>query len=102
MNHIVCFEFISLPPLPTLGSMGSIDVPLVKRILTVLATTPHRYIVSKGPLADEYELPENCWGQAYLAQTRVLPLVDLVITHGGHNSVSESMTFGKAMVVLPL
>lgn len=82
--------------------MGSIDVPLVKRILSVLATTPHRYIVSKGPRAEEYDLPENCWGEAYLPQTRVLPLVDLVITHGGHNSVSETMTFGKPMIVFPL
>lgn len=86
----------------SLGSMGSIDVPLVKRILSVLATTPHRYIVSKGPRAEEYDLPENCWGEAYLPQTRVLPLVDLVITHGGHNSVSETMTFGKPMIVFPL
>lgn len=84
--------------------MGSIDVPLVKRILSALETTPHRYIVSKGPLADDYQLPAsgNFWGQAYLPQTRVLPLVDLVISHGGHNSVSESLTFGKPLIVFPL
>ncbi len=63
--------------------MGSIDVQLMKRIVSVLAKTPHKYIVSKGPLGSEYELPANCWGENFLPQTKILPLVDLVITHGG-------------------
>lgn len=86
----------------SLGTMGSIDLVLMRRILAVLATTPHLYIVSKGPLADEIVLPENCWGAAHLPQTAILPLVDLVITHGGHNTVSEAMSNGVPMIVLPL
>lgn len=86
----------------SLGSMGSIDVKLVKRIVQILGQTPHRYIVSKGPLADEYELPDNCWGGEYVPQTAILPLVDLVITHGGNNTVTESFCFGKPMIIFPL
>ena len=68
----------------SLGSMGSADVELVKRVTSILSSkTPYKTIVSKGPLADEYELPENCWGEEYLPQTQILPIVDLVITHGG-------------------
>ena len=86
----------------SLGSLGSADVGLMRRLVDVLGRTRHRYIVSKGPLADEYELPSNMWGEAQVPQTNVLPLVDLVITHGGNNTTTEAFHFGKPMVVMPL
>ncbi len=86
----------------SLGSLGSADVGLMRRLVDVLGRTRHRYIVSKGPLADEYELPSNMWGAAQVPQTNVLPLVDLVITHGGNNTTTEAFHFGKPMVVMPL
>jgi MGT family glycosyltransferase len=86
----------------SLGSLGSADVELMKRLVEVLADTPHRYLVSKGPRADEFELPDNMWGEARVPQTSMIPLVDLVITHGGNNTTTEAFHFGKPMVVLPL
>ncbi len=86
----------------SLGSLGSADVALVEHLVDVLSSTPHRYVVSKGPLADTYELPENMWGATQVPQTQVLPLVDLVVTHGGNNTTTECFHFGKPMVVLPL
>ncbi|GAA3115268.1 glycosyltransferase [Planomonospora alba] len=86
----------------SLGSLGSADVELMQRVIDVLATTPHRYIVSKGPLHEEIKLAANMWGAEFLPQTKILPLVDLVITHGGNNTVTEALHFGKPMIVLPL
>jgi MGT family glycosyltransferase len=86
----------------SLGSLGSADVDLMKRLVEVLGKTRHRYIVSKGPQHSEYELADNMWGQEFLPQTSLMPLVDLVITHGGNNTTTEAMHFGKPMVLLPL
>jgi UDP:flavonoid glycosyltransferase YjiC (YdhE family) len=71
-------------------------------VISCLAATPHRYIVSKGPLHAEIELAPNMWGAEFVPQTSVIPLADLVITHGGNNTTTECMHFGKPMVVLPL
>ncbi|GAA2030746.1 glycosyltransferase [Agromyces tropicus] len=86
----------------SLGSLGSADVDLMKRVIAALAELPVNVIVSKGPLHDEFELADNMWGAEFLPQTRLLPLADLVITHGGNNTTTEAMHFGKPMILLPL
>jgi MGT family glycosyltransferase len=86
----------------SLGSLGSADVELMEKLVAELAEAPYRVVVSKGPQADEFELADNMDGAEFLPQTEVLPKVDLVITHGGNNTVTESLYFGKPMVVLPI
>ena len=86
----------------SLGSLGSGDVPLMKELVAALAETPQRYVVSKGPQHAEYELADNMVGEEFLPQVSVLPQVDLVITHGGNNTTTESLHFGKPMILLPI
>jgi MGT family glycosyltransferase len=86
----------------SLGSLGSADVGLMKHLVAVLGETPHRYIVSKGPLHDTYDLADNMVGAEFLPQTTLMPHVDAVITHGGNNTVTEALHLGKPMIVLPL
>jgi MGT family glycosyltransferase len=86
----------------SLGSLGSSDVELMRRVIAALATEPYDVMVSTGPRHEEIELASNMWGAEFVPQTRLLPLADVVITHGGNNTVTETMHFGKPMVVLPL
>jgi UDP:flavonoid glycosyltransferase YjiC (YdhE family) len=86
----------------SLGSLGGANVELMRRLLGFLAEAPYRLIVSKGPQADLLELPPKAWGEEVLPQPAILPGVGAVITHGGNNTVTEALHFGKPMVVLPL
>jgi MGT family glycosyltransferase len=86
----------------SLGSLGSADVELMRRLVDVLSRTPYRYIVSTGPQHDQYELAENMAGAEFLPQVSVLAHVDAVITHGGNNTTTECMWYGKPMLVLPI
>jgi MGT family glycosyltransferase len=86
----------------SLGSLGSADVELMQRLVDAMADSPHRVIVSKGPQHDQLRLAGSMDGAEFLPQVSILPQVDVVITHGGNNTVTECLHFGRPMVVLPL
>jgi UDP:flavonoid glycosyltransferase YjiC (YdhE family) len=75
----------------------------MRRLIELFRTSKYSFIFSLGSKYHEYtNLPENISAYENLPQTIVLPLVDLVITHGGNNTVCESLHFGKPMIILPL
>jgi len=86
----------------SLGSLASADVPVMERLVEALGDVPHRFIVSKGPQAELYELADNMWGEEFVPQPAILPLVDLVITHGGNNTTTECFHHGKPMIAMPV
>lgn len=86
----------------SLGSMCSGDLVFMRRLVAILGTTKHRYIVSKGPRHDEYELPANMWGDRFLPQTAVLKKVDLIIGHGGCNTFTETIAHGRPLIIFPM
>src|SRR5215216_1544657 len=86
----------------SLGSLGAAEPELMGRLVNLLGSTQHRVIMSLGPQAGQLKLPDNIFGEEFLPQPSILPLVDAVITHGGNNTTTESFFFGKPMLVLPL
>ena len=47
----------------SMGSIGCADMELMTKLITILAMSKNRFIVSKGPVFEPYELPDNMWGQ---------------------------------------
>jgi MGT family glycosyltransferase len=86
----------------SLGSLGSAEPELMGRLVDLLGRTRHRVIMSLGPQAGRLALPSNIVGDEYLPQPSILPLVDMVVTHGGNNTTTECFHFGRPMLVLPL
>ena len=86
----------------SLGSLGCMDVTLMQRIVDALDSTPHRVIVSMGPLHEQLRLGARMYGEEFLPQPSILPQCDLLITHGGNNTTSEGFNFGLPMIGLPL
>jgi MGT family glycosyltransferase len=86
----------------SLGSLGSGDVELMRTLIGELADAPYRVIVSMGPQHEALALAPNMIGAEFLPQVSILPQVDLIVTHGGNNTITEGLHFGKPMVVLPL
>jgi UDP:flavonoid glycosyltransferase YjiC (YdhE family) len=86
----------------SLGSLGCMDVGLMQRLIDAMATTDHRTIVSMGPLKEQMTLGPKMYGDQFLPQPSILPQCDLLITHGGNNTVCEGFHFGLPMIGLPL
>jgi MGT family glycosyltransferase len=84
------------------GSLGSGDVDLLKRVIAALGKMPVRALVNVGDYMDQYtEIPENVIIDKWFPQPSVIPLVDAVIHHGGNNSFTECLYFGKPAIIMP-
>ena len=84
------------------GSLGVTDVDLIKRMIGVLGKAPYRVLVNVGDYLDQYdEPPGNVHLASWFPQPAVLPHCEVVIQHGGNNSLNETLYFGKAPLVMP-
>jgi len=84
------------------GSLGVADVDLVKRIIGVLGETRYRVLVNVGSYLEQYDAPPaNTHLASWYPQAAVLPHCDVVIQHGGNNTLNETLYFGKAPLVMP-
>jgi MGT family glycosyltransferase len=84
------------------GSLGAGDTDLLKRIIAALAKSRYRALVNVGDYKDQYgELPPNVSIDSWYPQPSVIPQVDAVIHHGGNNSFTECLYFGKPAIIMP-
>ncbi len=84
------------------GSLGSGDTALLKRLIATIGKLPYRALVNVGEYKGQYEaLPPNVIVESWFPQPSVIPLVDAVIHHGGNNSFTECLYFGKPAIIMP-
>jgi UDP:flavonoid glycosyltransferase YjiC (YdhE family) len=84
------------------GSLGVTDVDLIKRMIGVLGKAPYRVLVNVGDFMDEHaDPPGNVHLASWFPQPAVIPHCDVVIQHGGNNTLNETLYFGKAPLVMP-
>ncbi|MET8161921.1 glycosyltransferase [Sphaerisporangium sp. NPDC005289] len=75
---------------------------LLRTVIIGAAATGAQVIASVGDLAEELALPDEVLTAPYLPQREVLERADVFITHGGYNSVAESIRAATPMLVIPL
>lgn len=88
--------------LTSFGSLGAIDVSMIKRMIDVFAGLPCRFIVNVGPWRDDYSrIPDNVFLESWFPQPSVVEQSSLFIHHGGNNSFCEALYFGVPSLIMP-
>jgi MGT family glycosyltransferase len=84
------------------GSLGAGDTELLKRLISTIGELPYRALVNVGDYKEQYEdVPGNVVIDSWFPQPSVIPQVDAVIHHGGNNSFTECLYFGKPAIIMP-
>lgn len=75
---------------------------LFQPILDGLADAPVDVIATTGRFSPaDLDVPANARVEQYLPNSELLPVVDLVVTHGGYTTVMGILAAGKPMVLIP-
>jgi MGT family glycosyltransferase len=77
---------------------------LVRVALEALAEEPVRVVATlNGHVPDEaVEVPRNAVLSLWLSYSQVMPLADLVVTHGGHGTVARALGEGVPVLCCPV
>ena len=88
----------------SLGTLFNADAAFYRRCMDGLATLDAQVVMSVGRRVAIDSLgaaPANMLLRTHVPQLEVLERASAFITHGGMNSVSESLYYGVPMVVIP-
>ena len=84
------------------GSLGCGDIKTLQRLIDALGQFPLRALVNVGSNLDAYtNVPSNVILDKWFPQPSVIPQVDAVIHHGGNNTFTECLYFGKPSIIMP-
>ncbi len=88
----------------SLGSFLSVRGDVLARVADALRGLDVRVALAHGstPASELGDLPATWLVREVLPQVTLLRSASLAITHGGNNSVTEALTAGVPMLVLPL
>lgn len=86
-----------------LSVRGDVLARVVEALRSIAASMPLRVAIASGstPVDDLGEVPEGWLVRRFLPQVALLDRSSLAVTHGGNNSVTEAMTAGVPLLVLP-
>ncbi|MGY5127007.1 glycosyltransferase [Streptomyces nigrescens] len=79
---------------------GARFYPAVLRAADALADRAQLILAAPADLAGD--IPPHMLHQEYVPQLQLLPHLDAVLCHGGHNTVCEALAYGLPLVVAPV
>ena len=88
----------------TLGTVSFGAVEVISRAIAEIAPLEVDILVTVGPEGDPTalgEVPSNVHVERFVAQSAVLPMVDLIVQHGGTGTVLGALEAGLPQLVLP-
>jgi UDP:flavonoid glycosyltransferase YjiC (YdhE family) len=85
-------------------TMPNLFPAVYETLLEGLREIPGGVVMTVGRDRDPADLgaqPPNVHVERYIPQSLLLPHCDLIVTHGGHNSVLSALSLGLPMVIVP-
>ncbi|MFO0586964.1 MAG: glycosyltransferase [Polyangiaceae bacterium] len=100
------FPFEALREVPrVLVSLGTVNFEVGERFYNVaveaLENEPIQ-VVMVAPVKQLARVPDNFLVRPFVPQLALLPHMQAVVSHGGHNTVAETLWNGLPLVVLPI
>lgn len=88
----------------TLGTVSFGAIEVIRRAASEIGCLDVELLVAVGPAGDPSllgDLPANVRLERFIAQSAVLPRVDLIVHHGGTGTVLAALEAGIPQVILP-
>lgn len=87
----------------SMGSSSLKSYPLVMQSIKTLVDADDRFVLVSNHvgLAEQQEISDRIYLEPFINSSQILPKVDLVITHGGINTLSECMLQGIPIIGVP-